>query len=279
MEKGCTDCKFLLQRFSLLEEQISALSGKIELLIRRSEEANVGTRPSKKNNEEISEEKGGAHRIERSFSATIGPDDDEKDSDQDPPLEINAISMSRLHVTGTEDDDDDFINDTAKRPRCVIDPKSVPRRTWDTFILLPCLIVLAITLPFSIAFKINPTGGLLILNQLIDVIFIVDILLNLRTGYVTPTGTVEYSPLKVRIIYRISHTEPKSWCPTQIFIRYARTWLLIDLASGFPFDLINLNAQGTDTAKVSRVTRFLKLTRFLKTSKVRPHYVHLENNS
>ena len=118
-----------------------------------------------------------------------------------------------------------------------------------------------------------------------DLIFILDILLNFRTGYFDETlDAVVYSPSKVAN-------------------KYLRTWFCLDALSGIPFDLLDeslfsqlsfikaslqravllSNSQeprsseppwmsqvlkSSRTIKAFKVLRFLKLTRMIKSTKL-----------
>lgn len=71
----------------------------------------------------------------------------------------------------------------------------------------------------------------------VDVTFIIDILINFRTTYVSGNDEIVSDPGKIAV-------------------HYLKGWFLIDLVAAVPFDLLFF---GTDTDEVSSTTRFLML--------------------
>lgn len=63
----------------------------------------------------------------------------------------------------------------------------------------------------------------MVVDLLVDIMFIIDILINFRTTYVSPTDEV------------VSH-------PSKIAVHYLRGWFLIDLVAAIPFDLLLFGA-------------------------------------
>ena len=133
------------------------------------------------------------------------------------------------------------------------------RLTWD---LLLGIIILynVITIPVRIAFDLQLTlednsfnNMLLVVLEIgFDLMFIMDIFLNFVTAY-----------YKVDVLITNFHS---------IAIRYASTWLLLDIVASVPFDLILMLADGGDSSgggvfssvkmlKTLRVARALKLFR------------------
>ena len=92
----------------------------------------------------------------------------------------------------------------------------------------------------------------------IDFLFISDIFLNFRTGYLDSNDELVMDPCRVAS-------------------NYVRSWFLLDVVSGIPFGLLDMG--GTESGdlkalkssrvlKALRVLRFLKLTRLLKGTKI-----------
>ncbi|XP_013793037.1 potassium voltage-gated channel subfamily H member 2-like, partial [Limulus polyphemus] len=99
---------------------------------------------------------------------------------------------------------------------------------WDWIILL-LVIYTAIFTPYVAAFLLNETktkrnkkygdDPIVIIDLLVDVMFIIDILINFRTTYVNTNEEV------------VS-------LPGRIAAHYLRGWFLIDVVAAIPFDLL-----------------------------------------
>ncbi|MGH0158757.1 UNVERIFIED_CONTAM: hypothetical protein FKN15_055520 [Acipenser sinensis] len=98
---------------------------------------------------------------------------------------------------------------------------------WDWLILLATFYV-AVTVPFNVC--ISMVGGRddwssasrsppSVSDILVEILFMLDILLNFRTTYVSKSGQVVY--------------DPRCIC-----VHYATTWLFVDLIAALPFDLL-----------------------------------------
>lgn len=82
----------------------------------------------------------------------------------------------------------------------MINPKKPFRMGWDMLILMPLLMYLLVSLPFRLCFQNEPDlgSGMFYFELMIEIIFIVDIGLNFRTGYYQsdhrgePTDDVEF---------------------------------------------------------------------------------------
>ena len=126
-----------------------------------------------------------------------------------------------------------------------------PARTnWDLFVMLLAIynsFSIPIFMAFQPASESNP--GMIAIDFIIDMLFMFDIVLNLRTTFIHPKTGIEISD------------------PKEIAKRYmagGRFWL--DLISSFPFDFITALA-GTDEAALS-VFGLLKLLRIFRLSKI-----------
>uniref|UniRef100_A0A3Q2SR93 Voltage-gated delayed rectifier potassium channel KCNH4 n=1 Tax=Fundulus heteroclitus TaxID=8078 RepID=A0A3Q2SR93_FUNHE len=98
---------------------------------------------------------------------------------------------------------------------------------WDWLILLATFYV-AITVPYNVCFtavEIREDGVSAARNPpsvsdiLVEILFIIDIVLNFRTTYVSTSGQVVY--------------DARSIC-----IHYVTSWLFVDLIAALPFDLL-----------------------------------------
>lgn len=91
----------------------------------------------------------------------------------------------------------------------------------------------------------------------VDVTFIVDILINFRTTYVSGNDEV------------VSH-------PGRIAIHYLKGWFLIDLVAAIPFDLL-LFGSDTDEVRTDEVCVFDVVYRRASFDLGRLHFQHLFN--
>jgi len=126
------------------------------------------------------------------------------------------------------------------------------------------LVWIMTSLPYRLAFGIDPEGGWFILERVVDVYFVIDITINFRTSYVDPLSGLEV-------------LEPRA-CAKYYF----RTWFIIDLISSIPFDLIasadldaatggGQEAKAAKAAKLGKLAkglRILRLTKLVKLSRI-----------
>uniref|UniRef100_A0A668TRR5 Voltage-gated delayed rectifier potassium channel KCNH4 n=1 Tax=Oreochromis aureus TaxID=47969 RepID=A0A668TRR5_OREAU len=123
---------------------------------------------------------------------------------------------------------------------------------WDWLILLATFYV-AITVPYNVCFtavEIREDGGSAARNPpsvsdiLVEILFIIDIVLNFRTTYVSTSGQVVYDA-------------------RSIYIHYVTSWLSVDLIAALPFDLLyafNISVNfGVHMLKTVRLLRLLRL--------------------
>lgn len=125
------------------------------------------------------------------------------------------------------------------------------------------LIVLPVGITF---FKEENSPPWIVFNVLSDTFFLLDLVLNFRTGIVVEEGA--------EILL----------APRAIRTRYLRTWFLVDLISSIPVDYIflvvelepRLDAEVYKTARALRIVRFTKilsLLRLLRLSRL-IRYIH-----
>lgn len=138
----------------------------------------------------------------------------------------------------------------ARKGKGVIHPFSTFRWHWD-ILLIMFISMHVILLPVSIAFLSDDLSlHWLILNGISDCIFLIDIFLNFKTGFIDPNNNDEVI-LDKKIIRR----------------KYVRSWFVIDLVSSLPFDYAYFIASSSSTQqtliKASRALRILKLAKLL----------------
>ncbi|XP_037101100.1 potassium voltage-gated channel subfamily H member 5-like isoform X1 [Syngnathus acus] len=94
------------------------------------------------------------------------------------------------------------------------------KTTWDWVILILTFYT-AIMVPYNVSFRTRQNNLLwLVLDSVVDVIFLVDIVLNFHTTFVGPAGEVISDARLIRM-------------------NYVKTWFVIDLLSCLPYDIIN----------------------------------------
>lgn len=129
----------------------------------------------------------------------------------------------------------------------IIHPTSAFRLYWD-LMLLSLLIVNMFVLPVAIAFfNDDMSPSWIAFNSISDGIFLLDIVLNFKTGV-------------------LIHGTPNKFIldPKKIAIRYARTWFLIDLVSSFPFDYVVSSATSSGSGRLLSASRALRILRMAK---------------
>nr|XP_003223275.1 PREDICTED: potassium voltage-gated channel subfamily H member 3 isoform X1 [Anolis carolinensis] len=122
---------------------------------------------------------------------------------------------------------------------------------WDGLILLATLYV-AVTVPYSVCFSGAKEEGLpepvrappSICDLSVEILFILDIVLNFRTTFVSKSGQVVFDP-------------------RAIFLHYLTRWFVLDLLAALPFDLLyafQVNVYfGAHLLKTVRLLRLLRL--------------------
>uniref|UniRef100_A0AAY5EEM5 Potassium voltage-gated channel, subfamily H (eag-related), member 1a n=1 Tax=Electrophorus electricus TaxID=8005 RepID=A0AAY5EEM5_ELEEL len=113
-----------------------------------------------------------------------------------------------------------YIQETPKTPPHIILHYCTFKTTWDWVILILTFYT-AIMVPYNVSFKTKQNNvAWLVVDSIVDVIFLVDIVLNFHTTFVGPAGEVISDPKLIRM-------------------NYVKTWFIIDLLSCLPYDVIN----------------------------------------
>ncbi|XP_068456482.1 potassium voltage-gated channel subfamily H member 5 isoform X2 [Clinocottus analis] len=121
------------------------------------------------------------------------------------------------------------------------------KTTWDWVILILTFYT-AIMVPYNVSFKTKQNNIVwLVLDSVVDVIFLVDIVLNFHTTFVGPGGEVISDPKLIRM-------------------NYLKTWFVIDLLSCLPYDIINA-FENVDEG-MSSLFSSLKVVRLLRLGRV-----------
>ena len=147
-------------------------------------------------------------------------------------------------------------------PRTIILHYSPFKAGWDWLILL-LVIYTAIVTPYTAAFLMHedgpvrqrsrPSRALNVIELIVDVMFIIDLLVNLRTTYV-------------------KHNEELVTRASKIAKHYLKGWFLIDVTAAIPFDilfsLLQTHGGGESTTlmgllKTARLLRLVRIARKL----------------
>mmetsp|Transcript_17623 Transcript_17623/g.57001 ORF Transcript_17623/g.57001 Transcript_17623/m.57001 type:complete len:846 (-) Transcript_17623:56-2593(-) len=142
--------------------------------------------------------------------------------------------------------------DPLKRQRkfYLLNPRSPAIKTWDLWIGVLLMFVCIFT-PYEVAFLEANVGARFWLNRVIDIFFILDILLQFFLPY-QHAGTGQWV---------FSHYS--------ILRHYARTWLIIDVVSVVPVDVLTIlyesdEETGVDKLRSVRLVRLLRLAKLLR---------------
>ncbi|XP_035510745.1 potassium voltage-gated channel subfamily H member 4a [Morone saxatilis] len=141
-----------------------------------------------------------------------------------------------------------------KKSRFILLHYSISKALWDWLILLATFYV-AVAVPYDICFVNHDEGGdhhSLVSRSTIgsdiavEMLFILDIILNFRTTYVSQSGQVVYDA-------------------RSIYLHYCTTWFFVDLIAALPFDLLYaFNITVASLVHLLKTFRLLRLLRLLQ---------------
>uniref|UniRef100_A0A8D0GUS0 Voltage-gated delayed rectifier potassium channel KCNH8 n=1 Tax=Sphenodon punctatus TaxID=8508 RepID=A0A8D0GUS0_SPHPU len=137
----------------------------------------------------------------------------------------------------------------AKKSKFILLHFSTFKAGWDWLILLATFYV-AVTVPYNVCFigndELATTRSTTVSDIAVEILFIIDIILNFRTTYVSKSGQVIF--------------EARSIC-----IHYVTTWFIIDLIAALPFDLLYaFNVTVVSLVHLLKTVRLLRLLRLLQ---------------
>ncbi|XP_063778262.1 potassium voltage-gated channel subfamily H member 8 isoform X2 [Pseudophryne corroboree] len=137
----------------------------------------------------------------------------------------------------------------AKKTKFLILHFSTFKAAWDWLILLATFYV-AVTVPYNVSFvdndDLSSTRSTTVSDISVEILFIIDIILNFRTTYVSKSGQVIF--------------KARSIC-----IHYVTTWFVIDLIAALPFDLLYaFNVTVVSLVHLLKTIRLLRLLRLLQ---------------
>ncbi|XP_051273262.1 potassium voltage-gated channel subfamily H member 4-like [Dicentrarchus labrax] len=137
-----------------------------------------------------------------------------------------------------------------QKSRFILLHYSVSKALWDWLILLATFYV-AVTVPYNVSFTpyddtVTAARSTIVSDIVVEMLFIIDIILNFRTTFVSQSGQVVY--------------ESRPIC-----IHYATTWFFVDLVAALPFDLLYaFNITVTSLVHLLKTVRLLRLLRLLQ---------------
>ncbi|KAM7387365.1 hypothetical protein PAMA_009810 [Pampus argenteus] len=141
-----------------------------------------------------------------------------------------------------------------KKSRFILLHYSISKALWDWLILLATFYV-AVTVPFDVCFVSHDEGSehhshvsrsTVDSDIAVEMLFILDIILNFRTTYVSQSGQVVYDA-------------------RSIYLHYCTTWFFVDLIAALPFDLLYaFNITVTSLVHLLKTVRLLRLLRLLQ---------------
>lgn len=134
----------------------------------------------------------------------------------------------------------------------VLHPEGSFRTRWNVLVI-GMLWWYSASIPLSVSFSTTPSGWWSGLEAVFEVLFIIDIVLNFFTAYTSSKNGVNILIKDRRMI----------------FVNYATGWLLIDVISVLPYELIarefiEANQLSEDKAANARIITFGRLIRLLK---------------
>ncbi|XP_054461813.1 potassium voltage-gated channel subfamily H member 8 [Anoplopoma fimbria] len=136
----------------------------------------------------------------------------------------------------------------AKKSKFILLHYSTFKAGWDWLILLATFYV-AVTVPYNVCFigdDDDLTRSTTVSDIAVEILFIIDIVFNFRTTYVSKSGQVIFDA-------------------RQICIHYLTTWFVIDLVAALPFDLLYaFKVSVVSVVHLLKTVRLLRLLRLLQ---------------
>ena len=167
---------------------------------------------------------------------------------------VNMLVSKKLNKQAT------VLVDTAS---CVLYPMGSFRQKWD-MLILALLVYVSLFTPLQIAFfeqdfaTLEDWMGWFVMDLIIDVVFIVDIVLNFRTAWMSKDAE-DYG----RYVFDAGNAAR----------RYCKGWFTVDLLSVIPFYFIDIYLLYSDipasaASSIVRVPKMLKMVRLAKLLRV-----------
>eukprot|EP00931_Biecheleriopsis_adriatica_P082731 TRINITY_DN5617_c0_g3_i1.p1 TRINITY_DN5617_c0_g3~~TRINITY_DN5617_c0_g3_i1.p1 ORF type:complete len:660 (+),score=105.48 TRINITY_DN5617_c0_g3_i1:177-1982(+) len=176
------------------------------------------------------------------------------------PKELQLLSVGLTKgVTFSEPEDDSMMQWS------MLHPLSKRSLAWSCLMITVCLF-LALIQPFELAFSYmmseDALANLRIIDYTVDCIFILDMIVNFRTGYISQNNAII---LEWRLVA----------------LHYLRTWFLCDLVSILPFDAMTGGVGVLTGMRMLKILKLIKLTKSVHVANrlaahAMDHFVFLE---
>ncbi|XP_011700934.1 PREDICTED: potassium voltage-gated channel subfamily H member 8 [Wasmannia auropunctata] len=137
---------------------------------------------------------------------------------------------------------------TVKKSQFILSHYGGFKSCWDWLILIATFYV-AIIVPYNASF-VNTDRPTMVSDVVVEVLFIIDIVLNFRTTYVSRKGEV------------VSNSK-------SIAVNYVKGWFFVDLVAALPFDFLYASdvysgEESAHSIHLVKLTRLLRLARLLQ---------------
>lgn len=181
-------------------------------------------------------------------------------------LHLRSIRDEALNAKGIEDGPP-----TSCSSRMVLHPDSAFRIAWDIFAMI-LIVYQSLEVPFRLCFEVPLTGGWVVFDFIITIVFTLDILICFNTGF--------YSSGNLLISRK------------RIVKNYVMGWFLIDLISTIPYSWFITGAftdedfnQNPDSnlyksarlLRAIRIFRFLRILKLLRLTKLKRILIKIED--
>ncbi|XP_031783692.1 potassium voltage-gated channel subfamily H member 8 isoform X3 [Nasonia vitripennis] len=164
-------------------------------------------------------------------------------------IKLNNASKKVTLLSSSTTPLPEYKTTTLKKSQFILSHYGLFKTCWDWLLLIATLYV-AVVVPYNASF-INTDRPTMVSDVVVEVIFIIDIVLNFRTTYVSRKGEV------------VSNSK-------SIALNYIKSWFLIDLVAALPFDLLYASdvysgeESGHSHIHLVKLTRLLRLARLLQ---------------
>ena len=162
----------------------------------------------------------------------------------------DLIKQARLHEKKLHDAIiEDHVEDgeTVVAPKWFINPKDPRKIYWD-LVLGVLISASVIEVPWRIALDEPAIGGWVVWGYFIDIMFLLDIIANFRTGWINLDGEIV-------------------WDWKVIGNKYLAGWFLVDFLSTVPFDKIIvpvLEGSANNSSSIARSGKLLRILRIVR---------------
>ncbi|CAL1680332.1 unnamed protein product [Lasius platythorax] len=161
----------------------------------------------------------------------------------------HKIKLNNTLLHSTEPPLPEYKTSAIKKSQFILSHYGGFKSCWDWLILIATFYV-AIIVPYNASF-INTDRPTMVSDVVVEALFIIDILFNFRTTYVSRKGEV------------VSNSK-------SIAVNYVKGWFFVDIVAALPFDFLYASDvySGEDTAHSNihlvKLTRLLRLARLLQ---------------